>query len=277
MTEQRDSFLEGLKHVYDLYTDTAEGDQASFHFGGSFATEALADKLRALQVSQDCHVLDLCCGWGGASQYIAGRFGCRVTGVDINPRSVERARALAQDTPARTPPVFLQSDACAMPLDPESVNLIWSQDAFCHIPDRPRLLRECVRVLSPAGHLVFSDFLLGEYLSTKEFEALSEVWFFPGLETAESYGRLLEEAGFEVLSFEDVGREHVVWHEVQGMEQGDPTFLQGIAQASRNAAEQVRQLGKEHYLASLWLSQIMLYMAQGKLRIGRFVCAKRKP
>jgi hypothetical protein len=33
--------------------------------------------------------------------------------------------------------------------------------------------------LCPGGHLVFTDFLAGDYLRVKELAAMSEVWYFP--------------------------------------------------------------------------------------------------
>ena len=276
MSEASDSFRGGVIRVYDRFNETVQGDTASFHFGGAFATEALSEKLSGLQVGESCHVIDLCCGWGGASQYIAERFGCRVTGIDINARSVARARALAQGAPAERLVSFLRADALDLPFGPAAVDVIWSQDGFCHIPSRSRLLHECCRVLRPAGHLVFTDFLEGEYLSSKELEVLSAAWFFPSLETDDSYRSLLEEAGFEVVSSENVGREYVVDGEVRGMKDGNPTFLQEIAQASYEARNQVELHGKEHYVASLELDTMALYMAQGKMRIGRFAVVHRR-
>ncbi len=274
------SFREGLLRLYNGYTKAAEGDAegdgwVDFHFGKS-SNQALSDKLSGLQVDGNCHVLDLCCGWGGAAQHIAGRFGCRVTGVDINPRSVARARKLAKATPVRKLLTFAQADARDLPLDSETVDVVWSQVAFCHIPNRSRLLRECFRVLRPSGHLVFEDILKGEYLHPKELEALSDAWFYPGLETAESYRTLLKEAGFELLSYGDVGREYVVGDEIARIKNGDPAFLQDAARRSSEAETEGAPHGPVYYLADLGIQQMRLYLAQGKLRIGSFVCAKRK-
>jgi cyclopropane fatty-acyl-phospholipid synthase-like methyltransferase len=40
------------------------------------------------------YVLDLGCGLGGASRYLAAERGCRVAGVDLTPNFVEAARIL---------------------------------------------------------------------------------------------------------------------------------------------------------------------------------------
>ena len=50
------------------------------HYGGLEAVEALA---RLGGVDRSSRVLDLCAGLGGPARFLACRFGCRVTGVDL--------------------------------------------------------------------------------------------------------------------------------------------------------------------------------------------------
>jgi len=44
--------------------------------------QALCEKLK---LSENDHILEIGCGWGGFSIYAASRYGCRVTGVTISP------------------------------------------------------------------------------------------------------------------------------------------------------------------------------------------------
>src|SRR4051812_34181337 len=59
--------------------------------GGLREVWALAD---ALALDHDSRVLDLGCGLGGPARFIAERYGCRVTGLDLSPRQLASARAL---------------------------------------------------------------------------------------------------------------------------------------------------------------------------------------
>jgi len=65
-----------------------------FHIGGRQATVELVDQL---DLRPGLRVLDVGCGLGGVSRYLARRFGVRVVGVDLTPEFVEVAREL---TPA---------------------------------------------------------------------------------------------------------------------------------------------------------------------------------
>src|ERR1041384_3635038 len=47
------------------------------------------------------HALEFGCGMGDACEYVASRFGCRVTGIDISPQQIERARELHSDSGSR--------------------------------------------------------------------------------------------------------------------------------------------------------------------------------
>ena len=73
MTEQQSNLSESdlVSRAAALYTHIndmldAEGQIQAFihyHFGYTYATERLADKLEGLGVDSSWHVLDLCCGW----------------------------------------------------------------------------------------------------------------------------------------------------------------------------------------------------------------------
>jgi len=62
-----------------------------FHGKGVIATEELAEML---QPEASDHILDIGCGIGGPARWIAAKYGCRITGVDLTPGFCEAAREL---------------------------------------------------------------------------------------------------------------------------------------------------------------------------------------
>jgi len=62
-----------------------------FHIGGRQASE---DFISQLELSADDHTLDVGCGIGGTSRFVASRFGCRVTGIDLTPEFVSTGQSL---------------------------------------------------------------------------------------------------------------------------------------------------------------------------------------
>ncbi len=88
--------------LYELFLDeTMTYSAAKFpkvpagHPGATLA-EAQTNKYAALaskaQITKDCHVLEIGCGWGGFAIHAATTIGCRVTGVTLSVEQLEYAR-----------------------------------------------------------------------------------------------------------------------------------------------------------------------------------------
>ena len=277
--EQEDTAVSRLyKHISDLMEvlgQNWEGVSIDYHLGLRYATEALADKLAGLGVDSAWRILDVCCGWGGPTRYLAQRFGCRVTGVDITQRSLDLAERLTSGSPEAPLITYRWGDATNLPFDDAEFDLIWSQDALCHVQDRPKALAECARVLRPGGFLVFTDWLRTQFITDQELTAFSEAFSFPSLETMGTYGHLAADAGFEVLEAEGVGKEYVHAAEALAVGKGSPTFLQRVAARDHENIEKViAAFGPQAHLDRLEREKMDIYFAQGKLELGRFVCRK---
>jgi cyclopropane-fatty-acyl-phospholipid synthase len=54
---------------------------------------------RKINLSKDDNVLDIGCGWGGFAKFMAGRYGCKVTAVNISEKQINYAREFCKDLP----------------------------------------------------------------------------------------------------------------------------------------------------------------------------------
>ena len=123
--------------------------------------EAATDRLASLAgPSQSSRILDVGSGLGGAAMRLAQRFGCSVTGLDLVESNVHTASKSAHTRGLAHLLQFQPGDATAMPFADDSFSMVWSQDAWCHVPDRDAVIGECARVLEPGGTIVFADWLL---------------------------------------------------------------------------------------------------------------------
>ncbi|MBI3744106.1 MAG: methyltransferase domain-containing protein [Chloroflexi bacterium] len=102
-------------------------------------------------------ILDVGCGLGGPSRYLADRYGCRVTGVDLLPIRVEVASSLARMVGMDKQVTYRVADATQLPFKKGQFAQVWMLDASIHIRDKGRLFAELARVLAPAGLLVMHD------------------------------------------------------------------------------------------------------------------------
>ena len=97
------------------------------------------------------YVLDLGCGLGGASRYLAAECSCRVAAIDLTPNFVEAARVLTARCVLAERIEFRQANALALPFEDGTFDHVWSYAVTMNIADKEGLGREVARVLKPGG------------------------------------------------------------------------------------------------------------------------------
>ncbi len=129
-----------------------------FHGRGLEATADMADQLR---VTPADHLLDVGSGIGGPARYMANRFGCRVTGIDLTAAFCDVARHLNTVLRLEDLVAIEQGDAVAMPFADASFDGAYSMNVSMNIADKAGLYRALARVLKPGGWLVLSEMTKG--------------------------------------------------------------------------------------------------------------------
>lgn len=116
--------------------------------------DAWARRLRDWAPPGPADVLDIGCGTGSLSLLLA-EAGHRVTGVDLAPKMVERARAKLDA--ARLPGRFLTGDAMAPPTGERLFDVALSRHLLWTLPDPVAALREWVGRLRAGGRLILVE------------------------------------------------------------------------------------------------------------------------
>ncbi len=129
-----------------------------FHGGQRPATIQLAE---LAGITGGERVLDVGSGLGGPSRYLAWRYGCRVSGVDLTAAFCHVAEMLTRRTGLEGRVDYRQGNALDLPFDEGSFDVVWSQNAAMNIADRDRLYREMRRVLKPGGRLALQEVAAG--------------------------------------------------------------------------------------------------------------------
>jgi MPBQ/MSBQ methyltransferase len=108
-------------------------------------------------VDGNAKVLDVGCGFGGTSRYLARALGpnSTVTAITLSPKQVERATELAkeQDTPNVN---FMVEDALNMSFPDNSFDIVWACESGEHMPDKKKYIDQMMRVLKPGGKFVMA-------------------------------------------------------------------------------------------------------------------------
>jgi sarcosine/dimethylglycine N-methyltransferase len=244
-----DGLTEGILKDYD-----------QDHFGGLEAVDVLAEKAG---ISAGTHVLDVCSGVGGPARYLAHRLGCRVTGLDITRSRHEAAVRLTALVGLDHLVGFRLGNALDMPFADAGFDVVIGQEAFAHVPDKPRLIAECARVVRPGGVIAFTDILRREALSAAEFERLRSDMTFQSLESLDGYGRLLARCGCAVLMQDDLS---AWWTEI----------LKGRLAMYRSLEDTtVARFGAAHFRT--WDETYAFFVglfAAGRLGGGRFIARR---
>lgn len=94
--------------------------------------------------------LDAGCGTGRKARQLAG-LGLEVVGCDVTPAMLDLARTLVRDVE------FREGRFEALPIDDDSMDVVVSSLAVCHLPELGPAFAEFARVLRPGGVLQISD------------------------------------------------------------------------------------------------------------------------
>ncbi|MEO1204740.1 MAG: methyltransferase domain-containing protein [Pseudomonadota bacterium] len=154
-SEDADNFYFHIWGGEDIHIGLYDSPDDSIAIASRRTVEAMADRLPAL--SHGSQVLDLGAGYGGASRFIAKRFGCQVTALNLSDKENERNREMCREAGLDHQVSVLDGSFENIPLPDESVDVVWSQDAILHSGRRQRVVEEASRVLKPGGHFLFTD------------------------------------------------------------------------------------------------------------------------
>jgi len=157
-------------------------------------------------ISENDHVLDAGCGVGGSSLWLASNLGCRVTGITLSEKQMQKATAQAQNEGLACLVHFYQKDFIDTKFSNNSFDVVWAIESVCHAEDKSAFLKEAYRILRPGGSLVMADFFKKEDLqgeSAKIIEDWAHGWAISDFATQEKFKNQLSDTGFTKISMED--------------------------------------------------------------------------
>ena len=124
------------------------------HIGGMEATEAL---VRLCHIYPDTYVLDVGCGVGMTPCFLAKSVGCRVMGVDISPRMVERSQERAAREKVTNLVTFKVADAQDLPFEDGTFDAIITESVTAFPEDKQKAVNEYARVTRTGGYVGLNE------------------------------------------------------------------------------------------------------------------------
>ena len=208
-----EEFYDAEDAIYRSFWDTEGG----LHWG-VFDDKTGPDFLKACdnlndimagkaRINEESRLLDLGCGNGKTSTWLAASRGCRVVGVDLSGVRVANAMKALQEQPdeVRGKLGFKKGSGTDLPFPDASFTHVWSQAVIYHIPDKEKVLQEAYRVLEDDGVLVFDDLIKPKpQISAAARTYVYDRLLFDTDFSFRSYQDALVRAGFRVLEAHDL-------------------------------------------------------------------------
>jgi ubiquinone/menaquinone biosynthesis C-methylase UbiE len=157
-----------------------------------------------LNLSAEDHLLEIASGSGGPALYLAKKFQCRITGIDINEEGIRTANQAARESNIPNVSFQLADVNQHLPFDDETFDGLMCTDSMNHFRDRRGYLTEWQRVLKSGKRALFTDpVVITGPVSNEELALRSNIGFFlfVPLEVTTSF---IKESGFKLIRCEDV-------------------------------------------------------------------------
>jgi arsenite methyltransferase len=142
--------MEGKPQFFDFAAEVG----LTKHIGGLEATDAL---IELCHITPDSYVLDVGCGAGVTPAYIARKVGCRVAGVDIIPKMVERSEEAARREGVSDLTEFKVADAQDLPFEDNLFNAVITESVAAFPEDKQKAVGEFARVTKPGGYVGLNE------------------------------------------------------------------------------------------------------------------------
>jgi len=142
--------VDNEQHFFDFAAEVG----LTKHLGGIEATESLVEQCH---IEEGKYVLDVGCGAGATPVQLVKRHGCRVVGVDISPRMIERAEEMARREGLGDEVEFQVADAQDLPFDQDLFDAVITESVAAFPEDKQRAVNEFARVTKPGGYVGLNE------------------------------------------------------------------------------------------------------------------------
>ncbi len=212
MTPTIDDIREHYDSLSPFYrTFWGEHIHHGFWHGDESSAEAQENLIRELadraRISEGDRVLDVGCGLGGSSMFLAREYGAMVRGISLSPKQVSEARDHARRRGLLGRANFYVEDAHHLERDPAFYDVIWIIECSEHLFEKQAFITGCARHLAPGGRLAICSWLIGERLDvaqTKLVETVRAGMLCPSFGTMADYRRWIKESGLVIETAEDI-------------------------------------------------------------------------
>ena len=156
-------------------------------------------------IKNGAKILDVGCGVGGSSIWMAENLGAATVGITISAVQVEIARKLAKEKSVNSK--FLLMNAEEMQFD-ETFDVVWLVAAATHFLDQEKFIKLATKSLDTGGKFVIFDWMLDEsvtdMLNDRYVKPVAEKMLLSSLYPLSRYIKCFIDNSYRIIYSEDV-------------------------------------------------------------------------
>lgn len=155
-SDDADNFYYHVWGGEDIHVGIYETMDEAIAIASQRTVDAMASQC-LMNLSPQTRVIDVGAGYGGSARWLAGKFGCHVTCLNLSEVQNNRNRLMNTQQELADRIDVVDGSFEDIPAPDNSFDLAWSQDAILHSGKRAQVLDEVDRILKPGGEFVFTD------------------------------------------------------------------------------------------------------------------------